>query len=148
MSQKGAKKKQERNEGFTLIEILLIVAIIGILASIIMSLMYGSAQRKAAINGYKTSIRSVQTAVELCTGANGTAQDGNPGDPVCDSPSIDATYPELPNKCGADTPNFTVFPKTGVNWVVETDGWDCRGCRMECTAEGCMAAAGFEDECE
>ncbi len=82
--------------GFTFIEILVIVAIVALLVTVtIVSLM--SAQNKATVNAYKTSMKSTQTALELCTGSGGTVRGGAPGDSLCGGTE---KYPKLPGKCG------------------------------------------------
>lgn len=135
-------------KAFTFIEVMIIVTIIGLLASVILTLWAASAQNKAAINGYKTSMQSVRTAVEMCTGAGGgTAQNGSPTNPICSSGS--EVYPLLPAKCGG-TPYFCVTGGEG-DWQVTTatgadctTAWECRNCRLICNAEGCAEAPGTE----
>ncbi|HAV11143.1 MAG TPA: hypothetical protein DCX32_01185 [Candidatus Moranbacteria bacterium] len=127
-------------KAFTLIELLIIVGIISLFATIIL-VMISSARDKAAINGYKTSMKSVQTALELCLGTGGTVFSGPASAFICD-PDIAGSYPELSQKCGIAEPFFRVTP-SATSWSFTTlDGpggsdWDCSGCRLECDPEGC-----------
>lgn len=112
-------------------EILVIVVIIAILVTISVVLLMG-AQNKAAVNAYKTSMKSVQAGLELCTGSLGSMMSGKPGDSLCGGTE---RYPKLPVKCG----NIS-FITDGSSFVT-TDG-SCSGCRVECTVEACEI---FED---
>jgi len=136
-----------KKRAFTLIEILLIVAIIGILASIMLVLWGSSARDKAAINAYWTSMDSVRSAVEICTGAGrGTAMPGAPGARICDY-NNDGTadgnelYPILNPRCN----NISQFIAGGGegNWIVTTDA-DCKGCQLTCTVTGCVEVVGTD----
>lgn len=128
-------------KGFTLIELLIIVAIIGLLASIILVAWGISAQNKAAIASYKTSMDSVRAAAEMCTGAGGTAIPGVTNGPIC-NPDNNTKYPVISSKCGISEFGVSNGGSEGI-WMVTTDA-DCRGCKLECTVTGCEEAAGTE----
>ena len=125
-----------KKKGFTLIELMIIVGIIGLLAVIILALWAISAQNKAAINSYKTSMESVRTAIEMCLGSGGTVLDNPPGSSIC-NPDNGTKYPTLSSKCG----NISQFVTTGgeSNWAVTTNA-GCKNCRLICNVEGCEAA--------
>lgn len=136
----------QSKKGFTLIEIMIIVAIIGFLATIILVAWSISAQNKAAISGYKTSMDSARTAMEMCVGSGGSYLGGQKGAQICD-PSSGSKYPELSLKCG-NAPHFCVTG-SGDNWVITTSAdsscsvpWDCRGCRLICDIHSCSPAPG------
>lgn len=134
-------------QGFTLIEILLIVAIIGILAVIIMVIGSQSGRNRAAINSYKTTMNSVKTALEICGDGNINTLGGGEGSNVC-NPGLfsDLKYPEIDARCGVENFTFIVgFDAEG--WVVATDE-ACKGCKIGCNIKGCRALTGFEDECK
>lgn len=60
---KGLKKNKK---GFTLIEMLIVVVIIGILAAVILPKM-GSSSRTARVNACKANVTSINTGIELIT---------------------------------------------------------------------------------
>lgn len=132
---------KNNKRAFTLIELMIIVGIIGILAAVILTLWGISAQSKAAISGYKTSMDSVRAAVEMCTGAGGTAIPGAPNGPICD-PDNNTKYPTISSKCGISGFGVSDGGSEGA-WMVTTDT-DCKGCRLECALTGCTEAAGTE----
>lgn len=135
------KMKIKIKTGFTLIELLIIVAIIGLLASIILVAWGISAQNKAAIASYKTSMDSVRAAAEMCAGAGGTVIPGAPDSPVC-NPDNNTNYPTISSRCGVS--GFGVSDGGSESaWMVTTDA-DCKGCKLECRLAGCKEAAGTE----
>lgn len=133
-------------KGFTLIELMVIVAIIGLLMAIVLAIWAISAQNKAAINGYKTSMNSVRTAMELCVGGGDAYSGGQKSAPIC-NPDNGSKYPSFSSKCGND-PYFCATG-SGDNWAITTrtdsscvTPWDCRGCRLICNVVACSPAPG------
>ncbi len=124
--------------GYTLIEILIVVAIIGILVGII-AYSLSSAQKRAVVTSYKTTMQSVRTAIEICAGTGGTLIAGTRlvGDPICAGGS--ETYAVPAEKC-THLSYIVTNGATESSWSVTTSGL-CGGCRIVCDAEKCVAAA-------
>jgi type II secretory pathway pseudopilin PulG len=153
LSNKGnAQITSFSSAGFTFIELLVIVGIIGILASIILGAFVSKARDKAAVNAYKSEMQSVRRAVELCVGAGGgnATNPGDPGDLICDGAADGYVYPELPKKCGFSPNAQYVFTQPATSPIpAGTTDWhfttydngvpeSCNGCRLECLVEGCI----------
>ena len=140
--------KINRN-GFTLIEILLIVAIIGLLASIILVVWAIAAQNKAAVAGYKTSMESVRTAAEMCVISGGIVTPGSSGSPICYFDGLPGSekYPQLHKKCQGLDFGVGSSPRTGRWMVTTTLDNPCGGCRLECDTLSCEPADGYEEGC-
>jgi len=136
------RKKAKR--GFTLIELVIIVAIIGLVATVILAAWGVSSQRKAAVSAYKSSMNSLQTAMELCTGTGGAVSSGAPGASMCGGGE---RYPKLPKKCGSGF-SFIISPNPAVesNWSVTTNK-DCNGCRLVCEVASCSVVETAAGDC-
>lgn len=99
--------------GFTLIEILIVVAVIGILATIIIALLSGSTD-KASANKAKTTLGSLKNALAICCSNPSTALvswNGSGAAPALCSGAT-STYP-TPSELGAST--VTYAPSSACN---------------------------------
>ncbi len=65
------RKRKKREEGFTLIELVIVIAIIGILMAIAIP-NYMTARQAAAANATKANLKSLATAMELYMAENNT----------------------------------------------------------------------------
>ncbi len=145
-------KHNDNRKGFTLIEILIIVAIIGIIAAVILVGWATSSQKKAAVGSMKTSINSVATGIEICMSSGGAFQDGSAGDGICLGSSPELVYPTFPSRCG-DQPYVCVSGSSN-NWSLSTftdascsTVWNCKGCRPVCSAGGCQFIGDNPGDC-
>lgn len=86
---KSFSKKRKGNGGFTLVELLVVVAVIGVIAGIVMAAA-GGVQKKAARDQTKAEIKSILVALERYRASNG-------GYPVLNQPSSSALYTNLTN---------------------------------------------------
>ena len=139
---------KNKNKGFTLIEILVIVAIIGILITVVLAFLT-PAKRKANIASVKTSLSSVAPAGAMCRDGGGTILGGNGGDNICSNTSItNAKYP-LIRVCGSnagDTAFNVTDPPGPLDWEITLtcSGFDkCDGnANACCDAAGCHFPSG------
>lgn len=79
---KALSKKVKRNEGFTLIELVIVVAIIGILVAIAMPRMV-QARKNAAVGAHNANVRTLEGAGLMYMAERGDAA-GSPGDDITD----------------------------------------------------------------
>lgn len=137
-----------KKNAFTLIELLIIVAIIGLLASIILVSWMTAARNKAAVNAYKTSMDSVRAGAEICYQSGGIINSGvAPGSPLCDyggSPGA-TNYPTFNARCGS-VGNFVANNPGFINWEVTTET-GCKGCRLRCSMGSCVQIPASPGDC-
>ena len=115
------RSMQKVQKGFTLIELMIVVAIIGILAAVALPAYQGYTQ-KAKFSEIVTNAAGAKTAIEVCVSNNGiTTVAGLAG--VCDSAtSVNWTSPTLANAATqlAITANTAAITATG---AANAGGW-------------------------
>lgn len=132
-----------KKRAFTIIDILLVLFIMGLLAAIVLSIGIASGRDKASINSYRTTMNSLQAAMELCGDGNRISGLGVlPGNNVCADGYDNVKYPEIESRCGAAF-KFNVFDDGTPNWFFSTDE-DCKGCKVYCDVEGCRTQTNFD----
>lgn len=150
---------------FTLIELLIVIAIIGILASIIL-VSLSSARTKAQQAALESAADSVGKALGNCKVSGGSVvapTSGNGGSNVCSLGASYGTYPELPAGVQWDTAYAgnsnddldglarslqTVFPRLyagkctgGCTWESQCGGVNVGLCRLTTTYSGTVHMA-------
>jgi prepilin-type N-terminal cleavage/methylation domain-containing protein len=129
-------KKHTKKSGFTLIEILVVIAIIAILVTAILISLNGS-RKKARINAAKTELKSAMTAVVMCniTGTASVPGSDTGGGVIC-AGSI-PTWPVL--SWGYKYTDFNLMKYLGdCNFSVSTNGDNASGSlTCDCKSQLC-----------
>ena len=101
---------KKSNSGFTLIELMTVIAIIGILASAIM-ISLGVQKKRATVNKVLTELSGVMENIYLCKSDDGTvdAPAGGGGGNICTIGPNDASYGIWPK---IDSDKFTYVSST------------------------------------
>ncbi|EKE25534.1 MAG: hypothetical protein ACD_5C00127G0004 [uncultured bacterium] len=117
MTKASKNKKFHVRKAFTLIELLIVIAIIGTLASIVL-VSTNSSRDKAKMAKALMSMRSLSTMANACTISSGTlnlpVSNGNPGTTVCNN--APETLPDIANT------SFTYCAQGCGGWYSGTDG--------------------------
>jgi prepilin-type N-terminal cleavage/methylation domain-containing protein len=150
-------KIRKNNRGFTLVELLLVMAIIGILAGVIF-VATAPARKKARITTFKQNMKDLATAGSLCidsggsifnvSGAGSVAASGIV--PFCDEISSTDTVPAIKVcKGGSDTIDVSVNGDydnddyvISANCPVTGTGASAIVCNATCNVNGCY----FDDQ--
>ncbi|TAK95036.1 type II secretion system protein [Patescibacteria group bacterium] len=133
----------KQKAGFTLVEILMVVALIGILSTIVL-VMVSKSRDRAAIKSYLSAMQSLRTGVEICFTGSTPISSGKAGDAVCAGKEL---YPAISNSCGASEQPIFVVSGSANYWTVESlksDGsqWSCKDCAIACNINQCDLSAG------
>jgi len=140
-------KIRKNNKGFTLVELLLVMAIIGILAGVIF-VTTAPARKKARITTFKQHMKDLATAGSMCVDNDGTISAGVPNgaSTFCtNSDDTTNTYPKIKICKGGSAPILTTTVTNGTNddfvitasCVVTGTGASAIECYAECTVNGC-----------
>lgn len=143
------KKIRMSLKGFTLVELLLVMAIIGILAGVLFVSLGGQRER-ARITAFKGQMRALVPSITSCIDAEGTLQDSTDGNAICQIGSSDAVVhgeyvaaSELKNCNGDSADPYTVTVAQATGFEAELTATCKRAsdpttpCVASCKIEGC-----------
>lgn len=134
------KKKVE--SGFTLVELLLVIAIIGILAAVLF-VGLGKQRERARLTTFKENMRGLVTAATACTDGGGEIYTGIPDgdDPLCkNGPSGIGNVPTITDCDGDGTVELVSEDVFGDTWYLQatcTTGAN-ESCVANCSPDGCV----------
>ena len=111
-----------RKKGFTLVELVVVVMILGILAAVAAPKLLGTSQI-ATENGTRQTLAVIRDAIERYAAANGGSLPLAPATDLIDEKLLRSPFPEC--KLGANAGAATVAVETdGAGWTIGgTEGW-------------------------
>jgi len=130
----------KKTKAFTLIELLIVIAIIGILVSVVLVFII-SAKDKAKKVSVQSSLNSIASAATMCRDGGGNIINGSGGSSIC-NPSNGINYPSI-SVCGSNSADtqFTATNGGTNNWQITLttcDFEDCVGAaNAYCDSNGC-----------
>ncbi|MDD5749127.1 MAG: type II secretion system protein [Actinomycetota bacterium] len=139
---------KNKNKGFTLVELLLVIAIIAILATVLFVSLGGQRERARA-TAFKENVRGLVTAFTACTDGQGTIYSGDLDGvgKTCEggTSGISSAVPKVIDCDGKNSVSISASPSSGDNWAFTTSCTRSGGvCNANCNADGCV----FTGTCE
>lgn len=123
---KNKKKTRGAKKGFTLIEILFVVIIIGILASVIL-VSLNNARQRARDNGALSSMKSVVSPAYVCLATTGIASaaltDPSNPDSICKNNTTGINITGISSKGWPDFDKYDWSKTVSLNPVTDTKGF-------------------------
>ena len=134
--------KKNKNKGFTLVELLLVIAIIAILATVLFVSLGGQRER-ARVTAFKENIRGLVTAFTACTDGQGAIYSGelNGTGISCEggTSGISSAVPKVIDCDGKGNTSIISNPSDGDNWAFTSACTRSGGvCNASCNADGCI----------
>ncbi len=145
------KTNKKYSKGFTLVELLLVIAIIAILATVLFVSLGGQRER-ARTTAFKENMRGLVTTFTACADGSGTIATGNmDGAQLACSPvgtsGVSGKVPKVTQCNDASTVlPITSNPRTGDGWTFTAtcNRSGSTTCVASCNADGCV----FTGTCE
>lgn len=133
--------KKINKKGFTLVELLLVIAIIGILAAVLF-VSLGKQRERARMTTFKENMRGLVTAGTACRDAGGTLL-AVQGAPVCNPANTIGDIPVMPDCDGSGDATLSIVDGGVDSWTYTgtctTSAGSAGGdhCVATCYVDGC-----------
>jgi len=117
-------RKQVKRKGFTLVEILIVVVILGILAAIVVP-QFAQATDDARLGNVRSQVQTLENQIELYRAREGsypTVAELNADWAVLIDDDYIKSEPNAPFFAGEDATTVTAFDGAGAWWYDETTG--------------------------
>lgn len=136
---------ENNNGGFTLVELLLVIAIIGILAAVLYSTITNQRERARA-SAFMQQMRTTASGMSSCIDSGGTLQE--PGDNldrrICSVGTLHGTHLEDNEMINCNNTGSYSISVVGDTFVGVCDLSGGASCNAVCDYNGCS----FSDDCQ
>jgi prepilin-type N-terminal cleavage/methylation domain-containing protein len=134
---KNNLNQKNKSKGFTLVELLLVIAIIGILAAVLF-VSLGKQRERARMTTFKENMRGLVTAATACHDAGGNIQ-ATMGSAICNPSNDIGNIPEIDDCDGTGLANISVNNSGSDMWELTGTCSKATGqCTATCDVNGCV----------
>lgn len=133
--------KKINKKGFTLVELLLVIAIIGILAAVLF-VSLGSQRQRARITGFKEQMRALVPSITTCLDDGGAMLAGGDATAICNPAGTHGNYLTLAQQRDCDGSGSYTIALSGTTGLIGTCNTAVGTCTATCDAQGCVFSAG------
>ncbi|MFO7807333.1 MAG: type II secretion system protein [Candidatus Moraniibacteriota bacterium] len=142
---KNNLNQKNKSKGFTLVELLLVIAIIGILASVLF-VSLGKQRERARLTTFKENMRGLVTTFTACCDGGGSIPDGEvlneSAAPACNGGASGiGDLPPVPQCDGDGYVTLNASDDSGDQWGFSaecTTTNTANNCMAYCTPDGCQ----------